>query len=123
MGPTGMVANEKQVGGEHYKSHGSADLQHWDMVVHFRLDYFQGQITKYVMRWRDKGGIADLEKAKHFLEKYIEVESKKRLDSATLAQHGWLDQAFAGGTSGLRGETPRGEKVAGKEVRAARGKK
>jgi len=49
------------------------NLQHWDIVAHFKLDYFQGQITKYVMRWRDKGGIQDLEKAAHFLEKYIEI--------------------------------------------------
>lgn len=66
-----MSANERQVGGDHYSKHG--DLQHWDVVTHFRLDYFQGQITKYLFRWKDKGGVQDLEKAKHYLEKYIEV--------------------------------------------------
>lgn len=66
-----MSANDRQVGGEHYKKHGG--LQHWDVVQHFDLDYFQGQITKYVMRWHDKGGLQDLEKAAHFLDKYIEV--------------------------------------------------
>jgi len=30
-----------------------------------------------VTRWRDKGGVADLEKAKHFLELLIELETKK----------------------------------------------
>jgi hypothetical protein len=74
-----MAANDRQIGGSHYKTDG---LEHWDMVVHFKLDYFQGQITKYVMRWRDKGGIADLEKAQHFLEKYKEVETLKKLDQA-----------------------------------------
>lgn len=70
-----MAANDKQIGGSHYKTNG---LEHWDMVVHFKLDYFQGQITKYVMRWRDKGGISDLEKAQHFLEKYMEVAKKEQ---------------------------------------------
>jgi hypothetical protein len=68
-----MSANERQVGGQHYKS----EIQHWDYVVANNLDYFQGQITKYVTRWKEKGGLQDLEKAKHFLDKYIEVEKEK----------------------------------------------
>jgi hypothetical protein len=72
-----MSANERDmVGGGHYRKHGK-EIQHWDIVAIFQLDYFQGQITKYVMRWRDKGGIADLEKAAHYLQKYIEVEKAR----------------------------------------------
>ena len=70
-------ANDRQVGGQHYDK----PIQHWDYVAANNLDYFAGQITKYVSRWKDKNGIQDLEKAKHFLEKYIEVE-KARLESA-----------------------------------------
>jgi len=62
-------ANDRQVGGDHYKG----DSQHWDWAWKNELDYFQGQITKYVARWRDKNGLQDLEKAQHFLEKYIEL--------------------------------------------------
>ena len=65
-----MGANERQVGGGHYKIGGE---EHWDRVARLQLDYFQGQITKYVERWRDKNGVEDLEKAQHFLEKYIEL--------------------------------------------------
>src|SRR5215469_10587897 len=64
-----MSANQRQVGGDHYQS----QIQHWDYVIANNLDYFQAQITKYVTRWKKKGGIRDLEKALHFLEKYIEV--------------------------------------------------
>ena len=64
-----MSANEKQVAGQHYR----ARIQHWDYVVANDLDYFQGQITKYVTRWKKKNGLTDLLKAQHFLEKYIEV--------------------------------------------------
>lgn len=49
-------------------------IEHWDLAAIFNWDPFQYQITKYAMRWRDKGGIADLEKCLHFVQKYIEVE-------------------------------------------------
>lgn len=68
-----MGANGRQVGGKHYRKQSKSGTQHWDMVWDFNLDYFQGQITLYVMRWRQKGGVEDLEKALHFLEKYIEL--------------------------------------------------
>lgn len=64
-------ANSRQVGGSHYKAPGK--VEHWDFVHQHNLDYFQGQITKYVMRWKEKNGVQDLEKAQHFLEKYIEL--------------------------------------------------
>lgn len=64
-----MSANERQVAGNHYQS----GMQHWDYVAFNGLDYFQGQITKYVTRWKDKNGLQDLEKARHFLDKYIEL--------------------------------------------------
>lgn len=66
-------ANDRQVGGSHYKRGGE---EHWDRV--WRLwgpGYFIGCITKYVERYREKNGIQDLEKAAHFLEKLIELET------------------------------------------------
>jgi len=66
-----MVANEEQVGGEHYKG---KPVEHWDFVLMHKMPYMEAQIFKYVLRWRDKGGIADLHKARHFLAKLIEWE-------------------------------------------------
>ena len=66
-------ANEYQVDGNHYAS----PIQHWDYVVANELDYFQAQITRYVTRHKKKAGIKDLQKALHFLEKYIELEKAK----------------------------------------------
>ena len=63
-------ANETQVGGAHYKEQG---IQHWDFVAYNNLDYFQGNVTKYVSRWRGKNGVEDLRKAQHYLAKYIEL--------------------------------------------------
>ena len=63
------AANPTQVGGSHY----AGEYQHWDLVVRTELNYFEGQITKYVLRHRFKNGSQDLQKAAHFLEKYKEV--------------------------------------------------
>ena len=66
-----MPANDKQVAGNHYRKYGK--MQHWDVVAHFGLDYFQGQITRYLFRWKDKNGLEDLLKAGHYMEKYKEL--------------------------------------------------
>ena len=64
-------ANETQVGGDHYKMPGAEE--HWDRAWRLQWDPFQYQITKYVERWKKKNGVQDLKKARHFLDKYIEL--------------------------------------------------
>ena len=64
-----MKANEKQVGGLHYKS----EYEHWDLVLTIPLDYLEGCCTKYVSRARKKNRLQDLHKAMHYLEKLMEV--------------------------------------------------
>jgi hypothetical protein len=49
-------------------------IEHWDIVALLDLDYFQAQVLRYVMRWKDKAGIQDLEKAVHVLQKYVELQ-------------------------------------------------
>ena len=67
-------ANGKQVSGNHYKE---KEIQPWDYIYLNNLGYFEGNCVKYVSRWRDKGGVADLHKAIHYLEKLIELEEAK----------------------------------------------
>ena len=70
-----MSANDKQVGGNHYKHGGE---EHWDRVERLNLNYFQGAATKYIERCYLKGNtIQDLQKAVHFIEKLIEIEQRK----------------------------------------------
>lgn len=68
--PNRSSANDRQEGGDHYKS----PLQHWDIVVLCGLDYFVGNITKYLFRYKKKNGLEDLKKARHYLDKLVEVE-------------------------------------------------
>ena len=63
-------ANDRQVGGNHYKKGGE---EHWDRAWRLKYDPFQYIITKWVERHREKGGLQDLEKARHALDKYIET--------------------------------------------------
>jgi hypothetical protein len=48
-------------------------MQPWDYIAANNLGFFEGNVVKYVTRWKDKGGVADLEKARHYLDKLIEI--------------------------------------------------
>lgn len=62
-----------QVGGGHYKS---CAIQPLEYIHANKIPFAEGSVIKYVTRWRDKGGIKDLEKARHFLDLLIELETK-----------------------------------------------
>lgn len=66
-----MSANDKQIAGSHYQKL----IQPWDYIAANGLDFFEGNIVKYVTRWRQKGGVEDLRKARHYLDKLIEMET------------------------------------------------
>lgn len=67
------TANDVQVAGTHYKDKA---IQPWDYIVANDLGYLEGNIIKYVSRWKDKGGVDDLRKAQHYLTKLIETQVK-----------------------------------------------
>ena len=60
-----------QIGGGHYKD---LTIQPIEYIHANKIPFIEGCIIKYVTRWRNKNGIADLEKAKHFTEMLIELE-------------------------------------------------
>jgi len=68
-----MSANETQIGGTHYKEKA---IEPCDFIAANNLGYFEGNIVKYLSRWRTKGGVEDLLKARHYLDKLIELQSK-----------------------------------------------
>ena len=69
-----MKANDQQVAGSHYKKQ---VIQPWDYIAANNIGYFEGNIIKYISRWRDKNGLEDLRKARHYLDKLIELELNK----------------------------------------------
>jgi len=68
------LANANQVGGEHYKNKA---IQPWDYIVSNNLGYLEGCVVKYVSRYKEKGGMQDLQKAAHYLQKLMEVQSER----------------------------------------------
>jgi hypothetical protein len=72
--PKALSALDKQVSGGHYKD---LKIQPIEFIHANNIPFAEGCAIKYLCRWRDKGGIKDLEKAKHFIELLIELEGKK----------------------------------------------
>lgn len=70
------TADKRQVGGGHYKGV-EPSQEHWNLAVAYQWNYLQAQCIKYLMRYDKKGGVEDLKKAQHFLEKLIEVEMEE----------------------------------------------
>lgn len=67
--PTGL-----QVGGLHYKK---MPIQPVEFVHANGIPFIEGCVIKYLCRWRDKGGLEDLRKAKHFIDILIQLEEKE----------------------------------------------
>ena len=72
-----MSALDKQIGGKHYKKFKIQPIQY---ITANNIPYIEGNIIKYISRWRDKGGIDDLDKVIHYVEllKEMEVGKSKR---------------------------------------------
>jgi hypothetical protein len=69
------MTRNNQIGGDHYASKA---VQPWDAMEAWMsreafIGYLWGNVIKYMARWRDKGGLQDLDKAAHYLAKMREV--------------------------------------------------
>lgn len=64
----------KQCGGDHYRA---MAIQPIEFIHANNIPFAEGCVIKYVARWRAKNGIADLEKARHFLDLLIELEGRR----------------------------------------------
>jgi len=74
-----MAARERQVGGDHYEK---LEIQPWDALEEWMshdefCGYLRGSALTYMVRYRDKGGVEDLKKARHTLDRLIEVEESR----------------------------------------------
>lgn len=59
----------RQEGGDHYSKH---KIQPYTFITQNNLSFFQGNVIKYVVRYKDKNGIEDLKKIIHYCELEIE---------------------------------------------------
>lgn len=68
-----MSAFKEQTGGNHYKH---LAIQPVEYIHRNGLGFIEGSVVKYVTRWRNKNGVEDLKKARHFIDLLIEMESQ-----------------------------------------------
>lgn len=69
--------NAVQIGGDHYIKQ---SIQPWDymnslMTKEEFAAYLQGNVIKYISRYKAKNGVQDLQKAQHYLAKLISLLS------------------------------------------------
>jgi len=77
MKVTSINPLDAQVGGSHYKKY---KIQPVEYAMANGLNYCQANAVKYITRYKDKGGIEDLNKAIHNIEILIELENNGRLE-------------------------------------------
>ena len=72
-----MSAFDKQEGGNHYKL---MMIQPAEYILANNLGYCEGNVIKYISRWRTKAkhgpNVEDLRKAKHYIDMLIERETQ-----------------------------------------------
>ena len=70
----GLSHLTEQVGGSHYKG---MTIQPVEFIHRNGIGFVEGCCIKYLCRWKQKNGVEDLKKARHFIDMLIEMEEKK----------------------------------------------
>ena len=73
-----MSALDTQIGGDHYKT---LSIQPLEYILANNIPYAEGNVIKYVTRWKSKHGVEDLKKARHYLDVLIEKAESNKTDS------------------------------------------
>ena len=66
-----MAAKNRKSDKIKHPEHYTQGIEMWDYSYSQGLDFFEGNIIKYVTRWRHKNGIEDIYKAKQYLDRLI----------------------------------------------------
>ena len=69
-----MKSFKKQVGGSHYENY---KIQPVEFIIKNNIGFVEGNIIKYILRFKEKGGVQDLLKAKHYIELLIDSSKGK----------------------------------------------
>ena len=84
---------KKQIGGSHYKSF---LIEPWTFIQENQLNHFQANVIRYTCRYKNKGGIQDLEKIIHYCEMEIDfMKKKKKKKKQELVSQGEVEELAA----------------------------
>ena len=67
------MATSKQVGGDHYAV---MKIQPIEFILANELGFCEGNVIKYLCRYKRKNGLEDLKKARQYLDFLIEREER-----------------------------------------------
>lgn len=68
-----MDVLDTQIGGNHYKDF---KIQPIVFIQQNGLGFIEGNVIKYVCRYKNKNGVEDLLKARHYLDILIDLQNK-----------------------------------------------
>ncbi len=85
------TAFSEQIGGSHYKD---MPFQPIRLISYLNLDFFQGNVVKYVSRYKLKDGVRDLEKAKHYCRMAMEMGNSSSRTEMTVLQVTLASKSF-----------------------------
>jgi hypothetical protein len=74
LGSCQQRAVAQQIGGSHYKD---MPIQPVEYIHANGIGFCEGAVIKYISRWKNKNGVEDLKKARHFIDLLIELEQRK----------------------------------------------
>lgn len=60
-----MESQRKQVGGDHYVRHA---IDPFNIIDEYKLDFYEGNVLKYILREKGSDRVQDLLKARHYLD-------------------------------------------------------
>jgi hypothetical protein len=69
-----MKSSKKQVGGNHYLKYTIPPVE---FIIKNNIGFVEGNVIKYILRFKEKGGVQDLLKAKHYIELLIDSTKSK----------------------------------------------
>lgn len=61
---------------DHPPHYNKGDIECIDYILDQDLGFVEGNIVKYMVRWKDKDGLDDLKKARWYLNKLIGIVEK-----------------------------------------------
>tara|TARA_R110000787_G_scaffold32754_3_gene86554 strand:- start:3433 stop:3696 length:264 start_codon:yes stop_codon:yes gene_type:complete len=70
-------ALNRQIGGSHYKTYA---IQPIEFITKNNIPFIEANVIKYLCRWKDKGGIEDLDKCIHYIELLKDIELGNEVD-------------------------------------------
>lgn len=74
ISPEEFYGDEIKGGKIHHPNHYNEGIEAWDYIISHNMNFLEGNIIKYITRYKHKNGLEDLKKVRQYLDKLIETE-------------------------------------------------